>query len=161
MLAVYFLSFHRATPWHLKQVAPLDALLLVLAGLYTIRLVAGHAATDIEYSAWLLMFSMFIFLSLALVKRYTELNPCGKNNPAGSSGRGYVVGDLEVVATFGTGSGFLSALVIALYVNSEEVNTLSASEFAAPHVSVAAVLDQPRLAPRPPRPDARDPIVSP
>jgi 4-hydroxybenzoate polyprenyltransferase len=105
--------------WWVKPIVLLDV--FFLAGLYTIRLVAGHAATDIVYSAWLLMFSMFIFLSLALVKRYAELAGAGQVKSAGASGRGYVVGDLELVASLGTGSGYLAALVLALYVNSQQV----------------------------------------
>jgi len=112
--------------WWVKRMALLDV--FFLAGLYTIRLVAGHTATDIAYSAWLLMFSMFIFLSLALVKRYVELNSArlaGKNESA-PTGRGYEQDDLAVVVSLGTGSGYLAALVLALYVNSQQVVTLYA-----------------------------------
>jgi 4-hydroxybenzoate polyprenyltransferase len=79
-------------------------------------------------STWLLMFSMFIFLSLALVKRYVELN-AAKQDEAGqsaASGRGYEVRDLDVVASFGAGSGCLATLVLALYVNSQQVTILYA-----------------------------------
>ncbi|HXF10614.1 MAG TPA: UbiA family prenyltransferase [Desulfuromonadaceae bacterium] len=107
----------------IKRVVLLDV--FFLAGLYTIRLIGGHAATGIVYSAWLLMFSMFIFLSLALVKRYVELAE-KKEDDAPIAGRGYEAGDLEIVASLGTGSGFLAALVLALYVNSEQVTTLYA-----------------------------------
>ena len=112
--------------WWIKRMALLDV--FFLAGLYTIRLVAGHTATDIAYSAWLLMFSMFIFLSLALVKRYVELNSArqaGKGDSA-PTGRGYAQDDLAVVVSLGTGSGYLAALVLALYVNSQQVVTLYA-----------------------------------
>ena len=112
--------------WWVKRVVLLDV--FVLAGLYTIRLVAGQAATNIVLSSWLLMFSMFIFLSLALVKRYVELNAV-KQVEAGQpvrSGRGYEVRDLDVVAAFGAGSGCLATLVLALYVNSQQVTILYA-----------------------------------
>jgi 4-hydroxybenzoate polyprenyltransferase len=102
----------------IKRVVLLDV--FVLAGLYTIRLIAGHAATDIVYSSWLLVFSMFIFLSLALVKRYVEL----AGTEQLKSGRGYNPGDMEIVASLGTGSGYLAALVLALYVNSQQVVAL-------------------------------------
>ena len=73
VLALYFV-LTTSYSWRIKQIALLDV--FFLAGLYTMRLVAGHAATGIKYSFWLLAFSMFIFLSLALVKRYTELRTC-------------------------------------------------------------------------------------
>ncbi len=105
--------------WRLKKIALLDV--FVLAGLYTIRLIAGHEATKIDYSFWLLAFSMFIFLSLALLKRYTELVGARQKDRPGPVGRGYVAGDLELVAMLGISSGFLSVLVMALYVKSPEV----------------------------------------
>jgi 4-hydroxybenzoate polyprenyltransferase len=119
--------------WWLKRVALLDV--FVLAGLYTIRLVAGHAATDIKYSSWLLMFSMFIFLSLALVKRYVELDSAEESSPGKpiTSGRGYMAHDLEVVTSLGTGSGYLAALVLALYVNSPQDSTVN-SLYAHPNL---------------------------
>jgi 4-hydroxybenzoate polyprenyltransferase len=116
-----YLLLTTAYSWWVKQIVLLDV--FFLAGLYTIRLVAGHAAADIVYSSWLLMFSMFIFLSLALVKRYVEL-AVAKETVA--PGRGYVAGDLELVASLGTGSGYLAALVLALYVNSQQVVILYA-----------------------------------
>ncbi len=112
-----------------KQIALLDV--FVLAALYTIRLVAGHEATGhgperIEYSFWLLAFSMFIFLSLALVKRFTELSTARQQNRTAAHGRGYLASDLELVAMLGIASGFLAVLVLALYVNSPEVTKLYA-----------------------------------
>jgi 4-hydroxybenzoate polyprenyltransferase/phosphoserine phosphatase len=97
---------------------------VLLAGLYTIRLIAGHAAGDIVYSVWLLAFAIFIFFSLALAKRYTELiNPAIRG--AGIvHGRGYQPGDEVPIASLGTGSGIISVLVMALYVNSPEVQKL-------------------------------------
>jgi 4-hydroxybenzoate polyprenyltransferase len=92
-----------------------------LAGLYTIRLIAGHEATGVAYSFWLLVFSMFIFLSLALVKRFLELDAARRHNHPEIKGRGYLPQDLELVATLGSGSGYLAVLVLALYVNSQEV----------------------------------------
>jgi 4-hydroxybenzoate polyprenyltransferase/phosphoserine phosphatase len=108
--------------WRVKQIALLDV--FFLAGLYTMRLIAGHAATNIEYSFWLLAFSMFIFLSLALVKRFTELKSLRLQNRHDSKGRGYLAGDLELVAMLGIGNGFLAVLVMALYVNSDAVSKL-------------------------------------
>ncbi|MEK7707476.1 MAG: UbiA family prenyltransferase [Verrucomicrobiota bacterium] len=106
----------------LKQVALLDV--FVLAGLYTLRLIAGHVATGIAYSPWLLVFSMFIFLSLALLKRFLELQSLRQQNRHEVKGRGYTAGDLELVTTLGLVSGYLAVLVMALYVNSEQVQAL-------------------------------------
>jgi 4-hydroxybenzoate polyprenyltransferase/phosphoserine phosphatase len=117
VLALYFV-LTTSYSWRVKQIAMLDV--FFLAGLYTIRLVAGHAATGIAYSFWLLAFSMFIFLSLALVKRFTELKMLRQQNRHDSKGRGYVASDLELVAMLGIANGFLAVLVMALYVNSPD-----------------------------------------
>ncbi|HSU56436.1 MAG TPA: UbiA family prenyltransferase [Candidatus Dormibacteraeota bacterium] len=105
--------------WNWKQLPLVDV--FCLAGLYTLRLIAGHEATGIEYSFWLLVFSMFIFLSLALAKRFVELAAARRQNLDSLKGRGYTAHDLELVAILGPSSGFLSALVLALYVHSPEV----------------------------------------
>jgi 4-hydroxybenzoate polyprenyltransferase len=119
VLAVYVL-LTTSYSWKLKRIVLLDV--FVLAGLYTIRLIAGHEATKIEYSFWLLAFSMFFFLSLALLKRFTELAALRQSNKHGPAGRGYVASDLELVAMLGIGSGFLAVLVMALYVKSPELD---------------------------------------
>jgi len=121
VLALYFV-LATSYSWRLKQLVLLDV--FFLAGLYTMRLIAGHEAAGIKYSFWLLAFSMFIFLSLALVKRYLELLGLRHENAQVAKGRGYTAKDLEMVATLGTASGYLSALVLALYVNSSEVRVL-------------------------------------
>ncbi|NBQ68749.1 MAG: UbiA family prenyltransferase [Nitrosomonadaceae bacterium] len=95
-----------------------------LAGLYTFRIIAGAAATNIAPSFWLLAFSMFLFLSLALVKRYSELLIVLQENKVNASGRGYHVSDLPLLMSLGITSGFLSVLVMALYLNSPDVNKL-------------------------------------
>ena len=112
----------------LKRVASLDVILL--AGLYTLRIIAGAFATGIQLSFWLLAFSMFIFLSLALVKRVAELIEVRKqediaNESAGKlRGREYATEDIAVLLSLGSSSGYLAVLVLALYINSEEVFTL-------------------------------------
>ena len=122
VLATYF-ALTTSYSWRIKQIAPLDV--FFLAGLYTMRLIAGHTATGIEYSFWLLAFSMFIFLSLALVKRFIELNRWrGQNRRDSLLGRGYTTNDIELVAMLGVASGFLAVLVMALYVNSVDVQRL-------------------------------------
>jgi 4-hydroxybenzoate polyprenyltransferase len=102
-----------------KRVEIVDV--IVLASLYTIRLVAGGSAVAVPLSAWLLAFAMFMFLSLALVKRFTELLGLKKLNQTTPRGRGYAVSDLEPIASMGAASGYLSVLVLALYINSPEV----------------------------------------
>jgi len=100
----------------LKRIVMLDT--VVLAGLYTIRIIAGTMALRIALSFWLLAFSMFLFLSLAMIKRYTELHALARNGDSRSSGRGYAVDDLSLVQSLGAASGYLAVLVLALYINS-------------------------------------------
>ncbi len=122
LVLTLYLVLTTSYSWRFKQVALVDV--FCLAGLYTIRLIAGHEATGISHSFWLLTFSMFIFLSLALVKRFTELHGLRQQNKQQSKGRGYVAGDLDLVAMLGIANGFLAVLVMALYVNSNEVQAL-------------------------------------
>jgi len=121
VLALY-LVLTTAYSWGLKRFAMVDV--FCLAGLYTIRLVAGHESTGVAYSSWLLVFSMFIFLSLALVKRFVELEAARGQEPPAIKGRGYVAADGPLVATLGSTSGYMAVLVLALYVNSQEVKAL-------------------------------------
>jgi 4-hydroxybenzoate polyprenyltransferase len=106
----------------LKSVAILDV--LVLAALYTLRIVAGSAAVDIWPSAWLLAFSMFLFLSLALVKRYAELMAMRAVEGAQAKARGYRLDDAELLASLGGGAGYLAVLVLALYIDSATSHAL-------------------------------------
>jgi len=95
-----------------------------LAGLYTMRLVAGGVATGLPLSVWLMAFSIFFFLSLAAVKRQAELIDTAKRGKLSASGRGYMVDDLPIISQVAISSGFVSVLVMALYVNSPAVTTL-------------------------------------
>lgn len=97
---------------------------LMLAGLYTLRVIAGGAATGIVPSFWLLAFSMFIFLSLAVVKRYSELLVTLQQHKDQPAGRGYTVQDLPVLMSIGTGSGMVAVLVFALYINNPEITEI-------------------------------------
>lgn len=124
MVLAAYVACTTAYSWRLKQVPLLDA--FMLAGFYIIRLAAGHAATGIAHSVWLLVFAMFLFLSLALVKRFRELQGLRQRSQTNAAGRGYLADDLELVAALGTSSGYLAALVLALYVNSQEVRALYA-----------------------------------
>ncbi|HYE57197.1 MAG TPA: UbiA family prenyltransferase, partial [Rhodothermales bacterium] len=101
----------------LKRVALLDVLLL--AGLYSVRLVAGAVAIEVPMSSWLLSFSTFFFLSLALVKRYAELREAGGSGGPAPEGRGYELSDLPLVGSLGTTSGLIATFVLTLYVASD------------------------------------------
>lgn len=100
--------------------------IVVLASLYTVRLFAGSAAVAVSPSFWLLGFSMFIFLCLAIVKRISEIQKKIENDPSIEklSGRGYFVSDLPVLSSLGSASGMVAILVFAMYVNSPEVVAL-------------------------------------
>jgi 4-hydroxybenzoate polyprenyltransferase/phosphoserine phosphatase len=106
----------------LKHHAIVDV--IVLASLYTLRVIAGAAAVSVEPSFWLLSFSMFFFLSLALVKRYSELLGILDTETNAIAGRSYWASDLPLLAQFGTTSAFMSVLVLALYINSDSVRLL-------------------------------------
>ena len=106
----------------LKGQVVVDA--LCLAGLYTLRVVAGAAAAQVLLSFWLLLFSVFVFLSLAFVKRYAELDALRRAGRLKAAGRGYCVDDLPVLQSLGIGAGYLSVLVLALYINSPDITEL-------------------------------------
>ena len=103
----------------LKKIILLDV--IILACLYTIRLIAGAYAVNVEVSPWLLGFSIFMFLSLAIMKRFTELKVVINENGNKTKGRGYHIDDIPFLGTLGLVSGFLSILVLSLYVNSQKV----------------------------------------
>ncbi|MCV3240934.1 UbiA family prenyltransferase [Mesorhizobium sp. ZC-5] len=119
---VAYLVITTAYSFSIKRMLLIDV--LTLAGLYTIRIIAGAAATGVNVSFWLLAFSIFFFLSLALVKRFVELRstplPVGER----IAGRGYRAEDQEIVAQAGMASAFSSALVLALYIDSDAVREL-------------------------------------
>lgn len=106
----------------LKRCAPLDA--FTLAGLYTVRVLAGNAVTGLPPSFWLLAFSIFLFLSLAMAKRHAELLRLGATGESATHGRGYLLADREMVSQLGVGSGYVSVLVLALYFNSPKAALL-------------------------------------
>ncbi len=102
----------------LKRIVMIDVVLL--AALYTVRIIGGAMAIDIELSFWLLAFSMFIFLSLALLKRYTELHAMLSSGKTKASGRAYSVEDLSLLQSMGAAAGYIAVMVMALYINSPE-----------------------------------------
>ncbi|MEZ4754629.1 MAG: UbiA family prenyltransferase [Bdellovibrionota bacterium] len=121
VLCGYFILTTFYSFW-LKQIPLLD--ILLLAGLYTIRIFAGGVAAQVPVSHWLLLFSMFIFLSLACAKRVSEMYTLRQENLNKAAGRGYRASDLEQIASFGSSSGYISVLVLALYVTSRDIRRL-------------------------------------
>jgi 4-hydroxybenzoate polyprenyltransferase/phosphoserine phosphatase len=117
-LAFYF-ALTCAYSWGLKRLMLVDC--LTLAMLYTLRIVAGAAAAGISLSFWLLAFSVFLFLSLAFVKRYAELEVQLLSGKEKAHGRGYYTSDAPLIQTLGIASGYASVLVLALYLNSDVV----------------------------------------
>jgi len=117
-LAIYFL-ITCAYSWKLKRIVLLDC--ATLAALYTIRIVAGASAADIKLSFWLIIFSIFLFFSLAFLKRFTELQAQEKLGRKFAPGRDYFTSDAALIQLFGVSSGYAAVLVMALYLNSENV----------------------------------------
>jgi 4-hydroxybenzoate polyprenyltransferase len=115
VLATYYV-LTLAYSFRLKKRVMVDV--IALAGLYTVRIIAGSALLATPPSFWLLAFSMFLFLSLAMVKRYTELLGLLSRGKNKLSGRGYSVDDLQLVQSLGAASGYQAVLVLALYINS-------------------------------------------
>ncbi|MEL7254581.1 MAG: UbiA family prenyltransferase [Pseudomonadota bacterium] len=95
-----------------------------LAGLYTLRIIAGGLATGVALSVWLLAFSMFFFFALAAVKRQAELVDLTGRGIQTASRRGYAIDDLPLISQLTLSSGFVSVLVMALYINSPGVQDL-------------------------------------
>ncbi|HEY8225429.1 MAG TPA: UbiA family prenyltransferase [Pyrinomonadaceae bacterium] len=120
-LLLYF-ALTTAYSIYLKRILIVDVLLL--AGLYALRVLSGGFAAHIPVSPWLLAFSMFLFLSLAFVKRYAELQSLKELGRSETSRRSYSMRDAEFLKSFGSASGYLSVLVLVLYINSREVVVL-------------------------------------
>jgi 4-hydroxybenzoate polyprenyltransferase len=106
----------------LKRVAILDVLLL--AGFYVYRVIAGAVAVQVQASFWLLAFSMFFFLGLGLMKRFADLVLANANGTNGVAGRTYDQGDADFIRSFGTASSCVAVLVLALYLQSHDVTQL-------------------------------------
>lgn len=110
---------------HLKRKMVVDV--LVLAGLYTHRIVAGGIAVNVAVSSWLLAFSMFLFMSLAFLKRYIELLQLTERREI--KNRDYSIDDIEMIASMGPTNGYLAILVFSLYISSDAVSQLYQSPF--------------------------------
>jgi 4-hydroxybenzoate polyprenyltransferase len=117
LVAYYALTL--AYSMNLKRQPIIDV--MTLAGLYGIRIVAGGAAAGVTLSPWLLAFSIFFFLCLALVKRSTELTDRRGRDAIDPPGRGYKLADLAVLQTMAAASGYVAVLVFILYINSPAV----------------------------------------
>jgi 4-hydroxybenzoate polyprenyltransferase len=109
-----YLAITLAYSFGLKRVPIVDG--LVLATLFTIRLVIGIAAADVRPSAWLLVFSMFLFASLSYAKRYTELARAIERNANLANGRGYSAADAPLVLAVGATTGIGAVLIMILYI---------------------------------------------
>lgn len=128
VLAAYYL-LTLAYSLSLKRQMVTDV--IVLAMLYTARILAGAAAFNLPLTFWILAFSMFMFLSLALVKRYAELREArAKDLQDKARGRGYYPGDLDMIASLGASSGHLAVMVLALYIHEGSTVAL----YGHPHV---------------------------
>ena len=135
VLAVYYMTTTAYSLW-LKRQPVVD--ICALAALYSLRIAAGGAATAIPISVWLMAFAIFFFFSLAAVKRQAELADAVKAGRDLNTRRGYRAEDLPLVAMMAVGSGYISILVMALYVNSLAVTEL----YSTPEVlfGICAVL---------------------
>ena len=120
LAAYYVLTW--AYSLYLKRIPLLDVMLL--GALYTLRLIVGAAATGIPLSFWLLAFSVFMFVSLGFVKRYAELKDARRAGKLGAQGRGYHDADLPLIMSLGTASGYSAIVVMALYINSADSQSL-------------------------------------
>jgi 4-hydroxybenzoate polyprenyltransferase len=121
LLTLYF-ALTLAYSYYLKRIVILDV--MTLAGLYTLRIFFGAVAIGTPISEWLLAFSVFFFLSLALIKRFSSLSRMEVNNTGMLAGRAYGRSDMPMIATLGASSASVSTLVMALYINAPEVYTL-------------------------------------
>ena len=121
MLACY-LMLTLSYSFYFKQRLMLDV--LMLAGLYTHRVLAGAVAASVTVSPWLLAFSTFFFLSLALVKRYVELRSVEDGDQTSIQGRAYQIEDWPLIETMGLASAYISILVLCLFVSSDDVSRL-------------------------------------
>ncbi len=113
-LAIYAVTT-LAYSLHFKRAVLVDV--IVLSGLYTVRIIAGSAATGVPLSTWLASFSIFFFLSLAFVKRFAELENLRERGGAVAKGRGYHVSDIEQLRSFGSSSAYASVVVLTLYIS--------------------------------------------
>jgi 4-hydroxybenzoate polyprenyltransferase/phosphoserine phosphatase len=123
LILTIYLVLTLAYSFRLKAAMTIDV--ITLAALYTIRIIAGAAAIEVYLSSWLLLFSIFFFLSLGYLKRYTELAAATEPSRL-LKGRGYVASDLQIVAMSGVSTGMVSILVMALFIDDPDVRSVYA-----------------------------------
>jgi 4-hydroxybenzoate polyprenyltransferase len=121
VVAVYFVSTVLYS-LYLKKLLIVD--IVTLAILYSLRILGGSASTGIEPSFWLLNFSFFLFLSLALLKRHSELHRLHSQGKEKTHGRGYGTADRLPIGIMGMNSAFVAVLVFVLYFDSNNVRKL-------------------------------------
>jgi 4-hydroxybenzoate polyprenyltransferase len=123
VIAIY-LAATASYSLRLKREPVLDV--MFLAGLYVIRVVGGGIAMRVPVSSWLLTFTLFVCLSLAFLKRYIEVHALRSSASASVPGRGYEPDDESWLQAAGLTSAYLSVLILAIYVNSDDVTVLYA-----------------------------------
>lgn len=123
---VWALLAYTAAAWLYSFAVKNKAILDVvwLAGLYSLRVIAGGLATATPVSEWLLALVLFMFLSIALAKRYSELRLLGSEGHTSAAGRNYHVDDQQMLSVMGMSSGMIGVMVLALYINSDKVSKL-------------------------------------
>jgi 4-hydroxybenzoate polyprenyltransferase/phosphoserine phosphatase len=114
-----YMGCNLAYSFKLKQLAGLD--IIILASLYLLRVIGGAWAIDAKLSFWLLAFSLFLFLSLAIIKRMAELIHLEQNNQSAITGSGYTINDRFIMQSLGVASGYNALLVLAFYINSAAI----------------------------------------
>jgi len=114
-----YLGMTLAYSAYLKRIPLVDV--LILSGLYTLRLLAGSSATGTHISHWLGSFSVFLFFSLAIAKRFTELDNLNSIGSTPRNGRGYVLADIDQLRSFGTSSAFAAIVIFAIYISGNDV----------------------------------------
>jgi len=119
---VFYIAAGVVYSTHFRSKPILD--IFILAGLYTLRILAGGLGTNVPVTQWLLAFAMFLFLSLAFLKRYSDVRHLKADGAGAGRERQYQSDDEALVRSMGTASGYLSILVLALYMNSAEVVSL-------------------------------------
>ena len=128
LMLLLYLVLTSAYSWVLKEYVLVDVLMLSL--LYTLRILAGAVAIGIATSSWLLAFSVFMFLSLALVKRCSELVSLDQVGKEATRGRDYRVSDLVVLWPLGVGAALSAVVVFGLFISAPETQV----RYATPHL---------------------------
>lgn len=118
LILLSYIILTTAYSFSLKKIPILD--IILLATLFTSRIIAGAFAADVDLSMWILAFSMFFFMNLAVLKRYIELLVMKNKNEIEAKGRGYTIEDMGLLLSIGPAAGFLSVLVFVLYIDSSQ-----------------------------------------